>query len=191
VLRIKSPLSSLPTHWLVAGSSWLSRGIIILVRIVTVPLLLNYLGVDQYAIYATLISLEGWFLLTDFGVGASLQNYLSEARARNEDPQKLISSVAQLSILAFLFFMILLFLLSRHSEAFLFSDATLGANRGKAFLFTGILYVMVAIGSTGYRALNAMQKGYWMPTFQAIANILALVSILLLLKGYEGEYKLF
>lgn len=187
---LRAKIFTLSPHWFVAMSSWLSRIIVILTKILTIPLLLKYLGVEQYAVYVTLISLEGWFLLSDFGIGSGFQNFLSEARARNEDAQALMSSVAQLSFFFLIIFILLLFGLGAQIESFIFSDFQLESDQGKAFLIAGILYVITAIGSVGYRALYAFQKGYWVHILQAVASLLGLISIGILTQYYEGTHKL-
>ena len=62
--------------------AWLGRGLLAGVQLVSVFLLLPYLGVQEYAVFATMTALITWYTLIDFGIGSSIQNFLSEARAK-------------------------------------------------------------------------------------------------------------
>lgn len=46
----------------------------------SIPILLNKLNIDQYALWVTLTSLIGWISLFDFGAGYSLRNRITEYR---------------------------------------------------------------------------------------------------------------
>ena len=50
----------------------------------SVPVLLEKIGVDDYAVWVTLTSLIGWLSLFDFGAGYSLRNRIAESKALNE-----------------------------------------------------------------------------------------------------------
>ena len=49
----------------------------------SIPILLNKLNIDQYALWVTLTSLIGWISLFDFGAGYSLRNRITEYRELN------------------------------------------------------------------------------------------------------------
>lgn len=52
--------------------------------LVYTPLLLNYLGMEKYGLYATLISIISWINYLDIGIGNGLRNLLSKELANEE-----------------------------------------------------------------------------------------------------------
>ena len=97
--------------FLVTASAWGARAIAIIGNFLNLYFLLNFLGTDSYAIAAVILSMKGWFTLADFGVGISLQNYLSESIANNQNIKDLLRTACQscFVILGLLVFLILLF----------------------------------------------------------------------------------
>ena len=49
--------------------------------------MIKYLGVEQFGIWSTMLTLIGWVMMFDFGIGNGLKNKISESLARN-DTQK-------------------------------------------------------------------------------------------------------
>lgn len=75
-----------------------SRGVGILVRLVSVPLALRLLGTERYGVWLAMGSILAWLSLTDFGIPTGLLNPLSKALAKNE-----VSSAHRLVSSAFFF----------------------------------------------------------------------------------------
>jgi O-antigen/teichoic acid export membrane protein len=59
------------------GTAYLSRAIFLVCKFCSIPLFLLHLSKEEYAVFALLSGLEGWFLLLDFGMGPSLQNAIA------------------------------------------------------------------------------------------------------------------
>lgn len=66
----------------IAGSA--GKFSIALIGLITIPLVINHLGKDQYAVWMIISSLIIWMQLADFGVGNGLTNALSEANGRDD-----------------------------------------------------------------------------------------------------------
>jgi len=63
-----------------ASTSYIAKGLTILMSFVSVPLTVHYLGAERYGVWLTISSLLLWVALTDFGLaGTALVNVLSEA----------------------------------------------------------------------------------------------------------------
>ena len=61
-------------------TSYIAKGLTMLMGFVSVPLTVHYLGAERYGVWLTISSLLMWVALTDFGLaGNSLVNVLSEA----------------------------------------------------------------------------------------------------------------
>ena len=70
---------------LTASTSFIAKGLTMLMSFVSVPLTIHYLGAERYGVWLTISSLLLWVALTDFGLaGNALVNVLSEA-AGNDD----------------------------------------------------------------------------------------------------------
>src|SRR6516225_11631836 len=61
-----------------ASTSYLAKGLTILMSFVSVPLTVHYLGAERYGVWLTISSLLFWVALTDFGLaGYALVNVVS------------------------------------------------------------------------------------------------------------------
>jgi O-antigen/teichoic acid export membrane protein len=183
----------IPVHFLVAASAWTSRGANFIVRIFSLPILLNYLGIEKFAVFSIIVSLEGWFLLCDFGIGSAVQNYLSEARAKNENGEKLLSASAQIAMGLLAVSLSLLFIFNSGIQRFIFKDFSiieLFENQKHLILISGCFYIFTAVGTIGYKALYAFQKGYWVHVFQGLGGILSALGAFSLPFIYQGPQRL-
>ena len=66
-----------------AFSSVLSRGIVILSALLTVPLTLSYLGVERFGLWMTVSSLLALMAFADMGLGNGLMNAVAEADGKD------------------------------------------------------------------------------------------------------------
>jgi O-antigen/teichoic acid export membrane protein len=70
---------------LTAFTSYIARGLTIVMGFVSVPLTIDYLGAERYGVWLTISSLLLWLALTDFGLaGNALVNVLSEAIGKDD-----------------------------------------------------------------------------------------------------------
>jgi O-antigen/teichoic acid export membrane protein len=65
-----------------ASAGTLNRGSAIAIRLVTIPLLLRYLGVERYGLWMTIASATAYLTMLDFGTVSALTNRLSRCYAR-------------------------------------------------------------------------------------------------------------
>lgn len=66
----------------------------ILAAFISIPLTIDYLGIERYGIWSTMLSILSWITLFDLGVGNGLRNKVAAALAerRNEEASYYISS---------------------------------------------------------------------------------------------------
>lgn len=76
------------------SSGLLSKGVNVIVGVVSVPLTVRYLGGERYGVWITISTALAWVTLADFGMSNSLTNALSEAYAseRNDLAQTYFAS---------------------------------------------------------------------------------------------------
>ena len=178
-------MKRIPRHFIVAASAWISRIITAFIQIISIRILIKGIGSEQYAAFALLNGLIGWYMLADMGIGISLQNYISEQRARNEPYHVflLVSAILALSMLVLLIG--LLYLISPYVAPLFLRHFDFLSSEGKiqAFSLSGALLIGGAIGSIGYKIWYAQQKGYLSNIIPAMASIIGLVGIWLVIKS--------
>jgi hypothetical protein len=52
-----------------------------IVSIITVPVLINHMGLEVFGVWSTLIAFASWLALLDFGIANSLRNKVTDALA--------------------------------------------------------------------------------------------------------------
>ncbi|MFZ5649816.1 MAG: MATE family efflux transporter [Bacillota bacterium] len=169
----------IPNHLLVAAGAWGGRIVSAAVQLVSVRLLVEGLGAGQYAVFAVLTSLNGWFTLADFGMGAGLQNYISESRAREEDHRPYVAAAGFLAVIAFILVLLALYLLSPFLSHHLLVNLYLpeGESANRLFLVAGAIFTCTATGGISYRIWYAYQKGYYANIFPAMGALAGLAGV--------------
>lgn len=171
----------LSSAFYVTVTAWGSRVVAAFAQLVSIPLLLQYLGPDQYAWLAVAISLQGWWLLADFGMGLSLQNSISERRVLQQEDSDLIISTAVVVLPVLFALLITLVLFSDSLALILLPAATIQSGAGGPLLIvTGVLSLPLVAGNVGYRILYARHQGYWVNIVPAVGSILSLGGLLIL-----------
>lgn len=176
-------------HLLVAGSAWLSRIVMALVQLASIRVLMGALGIEQYAMFALLMGLLQWYMLSDVGLGISTQNRISECRARETSYDGFVVTAGVIAI-ALLFLSILAlyfvspFLAPRFLKAFPnISDQ----DKVRDFFLTGALFIGAGIGNISYKIWYAEQRGYLAHVFPAVASLLGLLGIVILHRSGDAN----
>jgi O-antigen/teichoic acid export membrane protein len=68
-----------------ASTSYVAKGLIVLMSFVSVPLTVHYLGAERYGVWLTISSLLLWASLTDFGLSGNALVYLLSETVGNND----------------------------------------------------------------------------------------------------------
>lgn len=172
-------MSKIPTYLWVAATAWLSRIVSAGVQLVSIRYLLQSLGAESYSSFALLGGLASWATLADFGIGYSLQNYISERRALKQSSSELV--VAAILLLLPVFFVLLLFCYwaSPWLAGFYLQGAVFLKSADKALVFfvAAILFIATSLGSVAYKVWFANQKGWLANVMPAIAALIGLLNI--------------
>lgn len=77
-----------------------------LLSFISVPIILNYLGIEKNGLWNTILSILSWVGFFDVGIGNGLRNYLTENLKKDKEKcKKIVSSgYVMLSIVMFMFF---------------------------------------------------------------------------------------
>jgi O-antigen/teichoic acid export membrane protein len=171
----------IPRHLFVAASAWGSRIITALVMLASVRILLDSLGLENYAVFVLLTGLTGWFMLADMGIGVSVQNHISEARARDQPYDNLILGGGLLAVLLMLVTLCALYCISPYVAPMLLKNFPFLSEAEKTELFfsTSAISIGMGIGGIVYRIWYGEHKGYLSNIVPSIAAIIGLVGLLL------------
>lgn len=169
-------IRGVPTYLIVTVSAWLSRIAVALVQVISIRVLLEWLGSEQYAIFVLLSALVSWYALADLGIGNSLQNFMSEERASGCNPDKYLALSVFFSGPTLVIISGVLFFFSPYLSAiYLTNFQILDANeKTQIFFVAGIIFLGVGIGNIGYKAWYAQHKGYLsslVPAFASLAGL--------------------
>lgn len=168
----------LSPHLITTLSAWTSRLMTVSLQLVAIRLLVENLGLEQYAVFALLTGLLGWFLLSDLGLGVSLQNHISEIRAQGGDEAPLMVAARLILLLLLALYCGLSLLVAQASgEVLLGAFPFLSADEKVRLLaLTAVLSCTFGLSSIIYKVWYAQQKGY-------LANLLPALAACLMLGG--------
>jgi len=174
---LKKKLNQFPRHWVVTASAWTSRVITSFISIISIRELLLYLGEERYAVYVIAYSLIGWFNLAQFGLGLSLQNFISECRAKNENYDKYMISALQIILVLLLFCFIATLVIAAPLQNILLRKFPI--INEPIVLTIGIITLVTIFSSISYNVYFAKHKGYAPNILPAIASVISMSGIVI------------
>ncbi len=160
-----------------------------IIQIASIRVLTSGLGVNHYAIFALLTALTGWFMLADGGLGASLQNYISEQRAKDCAYESYVKSASAVAGIMLLFAIVVLYVLSPLiSSIYLERFSSVGsASKEHMLLFSGIILLCSSFGGIIYKIWYAEQKGYFSNIVPAIASFIGYLAIVVVNNSHAND----
>jgi O-antigen/teichoic acid export membrane protein len=175
------PSRKVPIHTWVAASAWGSRLVTAVTMLLSIPLLIRYLGAEEYSLFVVAMSLQGWWLLADLGIAISLQNFISERRSQKHGYADLMVNSAAVMVLVALGFGGLLFLFYKELALAILPVVPSMAEHGPALvLVTGLFFLVLTIGNVAYRVLYAEHRGYLANILPALGSVAGLLGLMLL-----------
>ncbi|MQY78288.1 MAG: oligosaccharide flippase family protein [Bacteroidetes bacterium] len=156
-----------------------------------VPLTINYLDIEQYGIWMTLLSVMSWVVFFDIGLGNGLRNKLTEALSVNDIKlAKTYVSTAYIAIsfIALLFFVILLAMLPVINWNKIFNTASVSnAELLKLVFVVGFFFLFNFVLSLCNQMFYAYQEASLTTMRQVLLNLIALVLIYILIRYTSGR----
>jgi O-antigen/teichoic acid export membrane protein len=162
--------------------------------LVSIPLILKYLGTEEYAIFTIITSLTTWFALLEFGLGPALQNYISEANTieKHEKLEDIFSLVLVLVLVIMLFSILAFFLGANFLQIFLLQSINPTHSYPNYMVgFLALIYAITGASLVIHRFMYAHERGYISNIMQALANLLSLLGVYLVSKITSLDQKLF
>lgn len=182
IRHVMGKASRVPRHAIVTGAAWASRIVVAVIQLLSIRLLVADLGLEQYAMFALLTGLLGWYMLADLGLGVSVQNKISESRAHAMAYDAYILAAGMCAIVLLVISVIGLHIVSPYiAPRFLkgftnHSDAEKTAN----FFISGAIFIGAGLGTIAYKIWYAEQRGHLANIFPALASLVGFAGILVI-----------
>lgn len=156
-----------------------------------IPLMIRYLGNEEYGIWSTLLSIVSWIVLFDIGIGNGLRNKLSESLAKknHQEARNYISTayiiIGLISIILFITFFIISSFVSWQKifNTIVLSNDELEniVNITAFFLFLNFWISLIN------QVFNGLQKTSLVVFNQFLSNFLSLIFVYILCNFSENS----
>jgi O-antigen/teichoic acid export membrane protein len=164
---------------LIVSVAWIGKVVNAISTLLVIRVIATNQGVDYASVFIVLTGLLGWYVLADFGIGSSIQNFISESRALHRSYKQYIRLATDAGILLLLIGVGLCYLLSDEVGGMLLGNFLFLSQREMASLFfiSAVFYIAITVGSIGYKIWYAEQLGYLANVIPAIGAVLGLMLV--------------
>ncbi len=164
----------IPNYIFVVFSSWVGRIITAFIQLYLIKTLISILGVNEYAVFSVITGIMGWFMLFDFGIGSSLQNYISEHRANSKDYDIFLKSSFMFIFFITILMICILYFTSPFIAKFIFKNFNfIDITEKRILLFVaGVVFLLTNIINVLYKVWYGEMRGYLSNIFPAFGYIL-------------------
>lgn len=167
------------------------KGLAVACSFFSIPLMIHYLGQEQFGVWSTLLSVVTWITFFDLGLGNGLRNKLAESLAKEQadEARSYISSAYSLigfiSLTLFLSLALVAFIVPWQK---VFNTQLLSAEiLSYAVLITGFFIALNFWVSLINSVLNAVQKTSIVVLGQFLFNALSLILVYVLTKTTDAS----
>ena len=174
--------------------SVLFKGLAVAASFFAVPLMIHYLGQEQFGVWSTLLSVMSWIVFFDLGLGNGLRNKLAEAIAKNEfsEASRFVSSAYSLIgiiSITLLTVMIIASFMIPWQRVFNIHSLAEPALRHVVIITAFFVFVNFWISLIN-QILNALQRTSVVVFGQFISNVLSLAFVFALTKTTDSSLTL-
>lgn len=167
-------------------ASFVFKGLAIAASFIAIPLMIRYLGQEQFGIWSTLLSIMSWIVFFDLGIGNGLRNKVAEALAKDN----ISVAAAYISSGYSLIGLISSGLLIIAATAVfyipwqnVFNTQNINEQLLKHTVLISVFFIILNFWiSLINQVLNAAQKSSAVVFGQFMSNILALIFVVMLIK---------
>lgn len=141
----------------------LNQAVTILTSLISIPIILNYVGTEQFALWMVLTTALSFISFSDFGIGIGVQDAISRhfAKGQNEEIKKIFSTSLSILIVISLLFIFLFFIL------FYFIESS------KIYYSVVLIFTLGIVAGLITRIFSAIQKGFIIAFVQLISRCIA------------------
>ena len=166
------------------------KAVAMLASFIAIPLMIRYLGQEQFGVWSTLLTVMSWIVFFDLGVGNGLRNKVAEALARNDKTEAahfIASGYSLIGLIALVLWALVTGISFFVPWQTVFNtqaipEATLRLTVQIAGFFIVLNFWIGLIAAL----LGAMQKTSMNALGQLISNVLALLFVFVLTKITEA-----
>lgn len=169
--------------------STVCKPISMIISYLYVPIVLNYLGVEKYGVWATILTILSWIGYFDIGIGNGLRNKLTESLSKKDgQSKKLVSSayafIAVLMIAASIVFSVIA-AFTNWNRVFGVSD--ISENLAAVVIISVCFMTLNFILSICKNVLYALQKAADVSIMELVTQILNMVGVLVAMRFVESN----
>ena len=156
-----------------------------------IPLMIKYLGVKQYGIWSTLLSIVSWIVLFDIGIGNGLRNKISEALAKDskEEAQNYISTAYVVIGFISIALLIIFFIVSSFIPwQTVFNTSVISNKELKHVMNIVVTFLILSFWfSLINQVFNGLQKTVLVVFNQFLSNLFSLLSVYILYNFFDSS----
>lgn len=171
-------LSGLEKNMIVSGAS---KPLSMLISYIYVPIALNYLGVEKYGIWSTILTILSWISYFDIGIGNGLRNRLTESLAKKDgESRKLVSSVYALTAIIMSVVATVFSIIASHAKwERIFGVQDIGENLAALVIISVIVVAINFVLSICRNILYALQKSANVSILEILVQGINLIGLLI------------
>lgn len=171
--------------------SFIYKALAVGLSFLLVPLTINYLNIEQYGIWMTLLSVMSWVAFFDIGFGHGMRNKLAEALAVNNIRlAKTYVSTAYIavSLIALIFCLILISILPFTPWNKVFNTTSVNNSELlKVVFIIGFFFLLNFVLSLCNQMFYAFQEASLVTMRSVLLNLFALIAIYILIHYTSGS----
>lgn len=162
------------------------KAVAMLASFLAIPLMIRYLGQEQFGVWSTLLTVMSWIVFFDLGVGNGLRNMVAEALARNDKAEAanyIASGYSLIGLIALGLWALVTGVSFIVPWQVVFNTQAIQESTLRLAIQVAVFFVVLNFWLGLINALlGAVQKTSMAALGQLISNILALLFVFVLIK---------
>ncbi|WP_112194180.1 oligosaccharide flippase family protein [Pseudomonas sp. LG1E9] len=162
----------------------LYKGGAVAASFLAIPLMISYLGVAQFGIWSTLLTIMSWVVFFDLGVGNGLRNKVAESLAKNNSSEArnyISSAYSLIALVAVLLWLLFTYFSYSVSWQRIFNTELVAEEDLRSAVQVAITFMLINFWIGLVTALlGAVQRTALVSLGQLFTNVFALVAVYLL-----------
>jgi len=161
---------------------------------IAIPLMIHYLGEEQFGVWSTLLTVMSWIVLFDLGIGNGLRNMVAESLAKNDsrEARRYISSgYILLGIISIIIWMLITFAAYFVTWQSIFNTQEVSEKTLRETIHVAAFFILLNFWVGIITALyGAVQKSSFVALGQLISNVMVLALVVVLTKYTSASLSL-
>lgn len=167
------------------------RAVAVLASFLAIPMMIRYLGQEQFGVWSTLLTVLSWALFFDLGIGNGLRNKVAESLARNQTDEARRYIASGYTLIGFIALSIWLLLITGahyipwqtvfNTQAIHESELRQTVQIAASFLLLNFWVGLISA------LLGAIQRTAFIALGQLVSNLLILLFVFLLSSNTEAS----